>query len=84
MRFSGGPVGGRGAKNALVSHVGRLEVVRWTVLSRLALCLMVEIVRTHATRSAPRSFRTIGKSVIGGGDGHIVGTNTRIALGAGG
>jgi hypothetical protein len=37
-----------------------------------------------ATSSAPRSFRTTGKPVIGGGDGHIVGTNTRIALGAGG
>ena len=51
MRFSGGRVGARGAKNALMSHVGRLEVVRWTVLSRLALCLMVMIVRTHTARS---------------------------------
>ena len=41
---------GRG-KNALMSHVARLEVVRWTVLSRLALCLMVMIVRTHTARS---------------------------------
>jgi hypothetical protein len=39
------------ASNALVSHVGRLEVARRTVLSRLALCLMVMIIRTHTARS---------------------------------
>ena len=68
MRFSGGRVGARGAKNALMSHVGRLEVVRWTVLSRLALCLMVKIVRTHTARSdmeRRRALRNEGGLAVG-------------------
>ena len=68
MRFSGGRVGARGAKNALMSHVGRLEVVRWTVLSRLALCLMVKIVCTHAARSdmeRRRALRNEGGLAVG-------------------
>ncbi|MGB7703484.1 MAG: hypothetical protein WBL91_17915, partial [Pseudolabrys sp.] len=68
VRFSGGRVGARGAKNALMSHVGRLEVVRWTVLSRLALCLMVKIVCTHAARSdmeRRRALRNEGGLAVG-------------------